>query len=105
MEENYDEALGYLERAVKLVPSFAEAYTEIAQVRIGQGQPAAARTAADRAVALDPDSFLANTALLTVLQLAHDPGAEQQAARLRTLDAERSRRRELLQRTIEVKPY
>ena len=105
MEESYDEALGYLERAVKLVPSFAEAYTEIAQVRIGQGQPAAARTAADRAVALDPDNFLANSALLTVLQLAHDPGAEQQAARLRTLDAERSRRRELLQRTIEVKPY
>jgi tetratricopeptide (TPR) repeat protein len=105
MEENYDEALGYLERAIKLVPSFAEAYTELARVRIGQGQPAAARTAVDRALALDPDSFLANSALLTVLQLTHDPGVAQQAAHLRTLDAERSRRRELLLRTIEVKPY
>ena len=105
MEENYDEALSYLERAVKLLPSFAEAYTEIAQVRIGQSRLAAARAAVDRALVLDPDNFLANSALLTVLQLAHDPGAEQQAAHLRTLDAERSRRRELLQRTIEVKPY
>ena len=105
MEENYDEALGYLERAIKLVPSFAEAYTELARVRIGQGQLAAARTAVDRALALDPESFLANSALLTVLQLTHDSGAAQQAARLRTLDAERSRRRELLLRTIEVKPY
>jgi len=105
MEENYNEALGYLERAIKLVPSFAEAYTELAHVRIGQGQFGAARTAVDRALVLDPDSFLANSALLTVMQLTRDSGAEQQAARLRTLDAERSRRRELLLRTIEVKPY
>src|ERR1022692_1592083 len=105
MDENYDEALTYLERAIKLVSSFAEAYTELARVRIGQGQLAAARTAVDRALALDPESFLANSALLTVLQLTHDSGAAQQAARLRTLDAERSRRRELLLRTIEVKPY
>jgi tetratricopeptide (TPR) repeat protein len=105
MEENYDEAAGYLERAIKLVPSLAEAYTELARVRIGQGQLAAARTAVDHALALDPESFQANSTLLTVLQLAHDPGAAPQAERLRTLDAERSRRRELLLRTIEVKPY
>jgi tetratricopeptide (TPR) repeat protein len=105
MEENYDESSGYLERAVKLVPSFAEAYTELARLRIDQGQLAAARTAVDRALALDPDNFLANSTLLNAMRLAHDPGAEQQAARLRTLDADRSRRRELLMRTIEVKPY
>jgi tetratricopeptide (TPR) repeat protein len=105
MEDNYDQAAGYLERAIKLVPSFAEAFTELARVRIGQDQLGAARTAVDRALALDPDSFLANSALLTVMQLTHDSGAEQQAAHLRTLDAERSRRRELLLRTIEVKPY
>ena len=105
MEENYDEALRYLDRAIKLVPSSAEAYTELARVRIGQGQLAAARTAADRALALDPDNFQANSALLTVMQLTHDRGAAQQAAHLRTLDAERSRRRELLLRTIEVRPY
>ncbi len=105
MEENYDEALADLEHAIKLAPSFPEAHIELARVRIGQDQLAAARAAIDRALALDPDSFQANSTLLNVMQLAHDPGAEQQAAHLRTLDANRSRRRELLMRTIEVKPY
>jgi tetratricopeptide (TPR) repeat protein len=105
MEENYGQALTYLERAVKLAPSFAEAYTELARVRIAQNQLPAARAAVERALALDPDSFQANSALLAVLQLAHDSGAARQAAHLRTLDSERSRRRELLLRTIEVKPY
>lgn len=105
MEENYDDSLKYLERAIKLSPAFAEAYTELARVYIGMRKVAAARTAVDRALALDPASFQANSVLLAVLQTTHDPGVEQQAARLRTLDAERSRRRELLLRTIEVKPY
>ncbi|HLY16870.1 MAG TPA: tetratricopeptide repeat protein [Bryobacteraceae bacterium] len=105
MEENYDEALRHLEHAIKLAPSFAEAHNELARVRIAQGRPAEARAAVDRALALEPDSFQANSTLLTVLQLTHDPAAEQQAAHLRTLDAARSRRRELLMRTIEVKPY
>ncbi len=105
MEENYDQAMGYLQRAVKLAPTYAEAYTELARVYIGKEQLPAARTAVDRALALDPDDFQANSALLTILQLTHDPGVEAQAAHLRTLDAERSRRRELLLRTIEVKPY
>ena len=105
MEENYDQAVMYLERAIKLAPSFGEAYTELARVRIRQGRFGAARTAVDRALALDPDSFLANSALLIIMQRTHDAGADQQAARLRTLDAERSRRNELLMRTIEVRPY
>jgi Tfp pilus assembly protein PilF len=74
-------------------------------VRIAQNQLPAARAAVERALALDPDSFQANSALLAVMQLAHDSSAARQAAHLRTLDSERSRRRELLLRTIEVKPY
>ena len=105
MQENYGEALRYVERAITLAPSFGEAYTELARIRIGQNQLAEARTAVERALRLDPDSFQANSVLLNILQLTHDPGAEQQAAHLRTLDAERSRRRELLMRTIEVRPY
>ncbi len=105
MEENYDEALRHLERAIQLVPLFAEAHTELARVRVGQDKLAEARAAIDRALTLDPDNFQANSTLLNVMQLTHDPGAEQQAAHLRTLDAARSRRRELLMRTIEVKPY
>ena len=105
MEEHYDTAAAHLEHAIRLVPGFAEAETELARVRIGQGQLAAARAAVDRALKLDPDNFQANSTLLTVMGLMHDAGAEAQAAHLRTLDAARSRRRELMMRTIEVKPY
>jgi hypothetical protein len=69
------------------------------------GKLPAARAAIDGALALDSDNYQANEVLLTVLQRTHDSGAEKQAARLDTLDAARSRRRELLRRTIEVKPY
>jgi tetratricopeptide (TPR) repeat protein len=105
VEENFDEALADLNRAIKLYPAFGEAHTELARVYLARGELAAARAAVDRAVALDSDNYQANQVLLTVLERTHDSGAEQQAARMDTLDAERSRRRELLLRTIEVKPY
>jgi tetratricopeptide (TPR) repeat protein len=105
VEENYDEALANLNRAVKLLPAFGEAYTELARVYMAQDKFADARTAIDRALALDADDFQANSVMMALMRRTGDSGAEKQAARLRTLDAERSRRRELLFRTIEVKPY
>jgi tetratricopeptide (TPR) repeat protein len=105
VEENFDEALADLNRAIKLLPAFGEARTELARVYLALGKLADARAAVDRALALDSDNYQANQVLLAVLQRMHDSGAEKQAARLDTLDAERSRRRELLLRTIEVKPY
>jgi cytochrome c-type biogenesis protein CcmH/NrfG len=105
VEENYDEARASLARAIRLAPSFGEAYAELARVYLGKDELAAARKAIDRALALDPESFQANSTLLAVLRLTHDPNAEKQAEHLHTLDAERSRRRELLLRTIEVRPY
>jgi tetratricopeptide (TPR) repeat protein len=105
VEEDFDEALAELNRALKLVPSLGEAHTELARVYIAEGKLADARAAIDRALALDADNYQANEVLLAVLQRTHDSGVEKQATRLDTLDAERSRRRELLRRTIEVKPY
>ena len=105
IEENYDEASLYLERAIKLLPSFAEGYTELAHVRLRQDRFEAARETISRALALDPDSFHANSVLLALYQRTHDSHTEEQAARLQKLDAERSRRRELMLRSIEVKPF
>jgi tetratricopeptide (TPR) repeat protein len=105
VEGNYDEALAYIERSLKLLPSFAESYTELARIRMRQNQVEAARTAIEHALALAPDSFQANTALLALYQRTHDPRAENQAVRLRSLDDQRSKRLELMFRSIEVKPY
>jgi hypothetical protein len=43
--------------------------------------------------------------LLAVYQKTHDSRAEKQSERLRKLDETRSKRQELMFRSIEVKPY
>lgn len=105
VDGNYDEAAAYIERSLKLLPSFAESYTELGRIRMRQDQVEAAREAIGHALALDPDSFQANTALSALYQRTHDPRAQDQAVHLRNLDEQRSRRAELMLRTIEVKPY
>ena len=105
IEENLDEAALHLEKSVKLSPSFAEGYAELARVRLRQDRTDDANAALNRAIALDPDSFQANAALVLLYQKTHDPRLTEQGAKLRKLDAARSKRQELMLRTIEVKPY
>ena len=100
-----DEALQHAERSIELMPSFAESYTELARIRLRQGETAQAQAAIDHALSLDPDSFQANATLLALYQRTHDARADRQAERLRKLDAARSARQELMMRTIEVRPY
>jgi tetratricopeptide (TPR) repeat protein len=105
VEEKYAEASLYLERAIQLLPSFAEGYAELAHVRLRQDRFETARETISRALALDPDSFHANSLLLALYQRTHDSRAAEQSTHLQKLDAERSRRRELMLRSIEVKPF
>jgi hypothetical protein len=65
---------------------------------------AGARKELDRALALKPDSYLANGNLLALFQRTKDPRARSQEERLRQLDAERSEKQELLLRTIKIDP-
>jgi hypothetical protein len=64
-----------------------------------------AKAAIDRALSLDPESFLANSTLLAIYQRTHDSHTEEQTARLKKLDEARGKRQELMLRSIEVKPY
>ena len=105
LDDRLDEALEHVEKSIQLLPSFAESHTELARIRLRQGLTEQARAAVDRALALDPESFQANSTLLALYQRTHDPRAEQQAEHLRKLDAARSARQELMMRTIEVRPY
>ena len=43
LEEKYDEAAAYIERSLKLLPSFAESYTELGRIRMRQDKLEAAR--------------------------------------------------------------
>jgi tetratricopeptide (TPR) repeat protein len=105
LDEKLDEAADHIEKSIHLLPSFAESYAELGRIRLRQGLTEQAHIALDRALALDTDSFQANATLLAFYQRTHDPRAEEQAVRLRKLDADRSARQELMLRTIEVRPY
>jgi tetratricopeptide (TPR) repeat protein len=105
LDEKLDEAAAHIEKSIYLLPSFAESHAELARIRLRQGLTEQAHAAVDRALALDKDSFQANATLLALYQRTHDPRAEEQAARLHKLEADRSARQELMLRTIEVRPY
>ena len=105
IEENLDEAAAYFDQCIRLQPSFAEAYTELARVRLRQNRLDDAKRAIDRALSLDPESFQANSALLAMYQKTHDARADEQSARLQKLDEARSQRQELMFRSLEVKPF
>jgi tetratricopeptide (TPR) repeat protein len=105
LEDNLDEAATLLEQSIRLQPSFAEAYTELARVRIRQNRVDDAMAAVNHALSLDPESFQANSTLLSIYQRTRDARMEAQTERLRKLDEERSKKQELMLRSIEVKPY
>ena len=105
IEENLNQAAVYFDQCIRLQPAFAEAHTELARVRLRQGRLDDAKAAIDSALSLDPENFQANSALLAMYQKTHDARAEEQSARLRKLDEARSKRQELMFRSIEVKPY
>ncbi len=105
IDENLDEAATQLNRAISLAPSFAEAFTELARVRLRQDRIQEAEAAVDHALSIRPDSFQANSVLLAVYQRTHDPRAAEQSARIQKLDEERGKAMELMLRSIEVKPY
>lgn len=104
LEEQMDEALRHLQKSIELMPSFAESHTELARVYMLEGDLQKAQGELDRAVKLDPQSFQANSQLLVLYKRTHDARAAQQQQLLTKLDQERSRRAELMLRTVEFRP-
>ena len=105
IEDKLEEAAAHLQRSIDLLASFAESHAELGRVRLLQGNLKQAQAELDRALSLDRDSFQANATLLTLYQQTRDPRLKQQGERLRQLDSQRYARKELMLRTIEVKPY
>ena len=90
--------------SIQLLPDFAESHTELARVYLRQNKLDAANVELKKALALDPQSFPANEQLLVVYRRTHDARSEAQAELLKKLDEDRSKRAELMLRTIEVRP-
>lgn len=97
-------ATAHLKHSIELLPEFAESHTELARVLMEQKNMAAAQRELDRALVLDPGSFQANTQLLAIYRRTGDPRRTQQEAKVKQLDEQRSKRAELMLRTIDARP-
>ena len=104
IDDQLQDATRHLRKSIELLPSFSESHTEMARVLMLEGNLAEARTELDRALQLDPESFQANERLLVLYRRTHDPRAEKQAELLKKLDEDRSKRAELMLRTIKFRP-
>ncbi len=104
LEGRPEQAITLLRKSISLMPGFSETHTELARVALQQGQANEAQAELDQALRLAPESFQANEQLLILYRRLHDARASQQAELLKKLDEDRSRRAELMLRTIEVRP-
>jgi tetratricopeptide (TPR) repeat protein len=104
IDEDLESATKYLQKSIQILPKYSESHTELARVLMLEGRDKEAQEELDRALKLDPTSFQANERLLVLYRRTHDPRADKQAEVLKRLDQERSKRAELMLRTIEVRP-
>jgi Flp pilus assembly protein TadD len=101
-EGDLESAGKHFAEAVKLDPHDAMLEANLAGVYIRQNRFSEARVAIDRALAVDPDSYLANENLLMLLRKQKDAQAEQQAQRFARLSRKLSEDQSLLLRHIEL---
>jgi tetratricopeptide (TPR) repeat protein len=104
LDGDFDGAKQHLAKAIRLLPAFAESHTELARVWMLEDKQAEGLTELQRALKLDPNSFQANAQLLAIYKKTHDKRAETQSEFLKKLDEDRSRRAELMLRTVEIRP-
>jgi tetratricopeptide (TPR) repeat protein len=104
LEGDLDQAQSRLNQAVTLMPKFSEAHTELARIAMLKGNLPEAHLQLDRALQLKPESFQANEQLLILYKRTGDARATAQAQALKKLDEERSKRADLMLRTIEMRP-
>lgn len=104
IDEDLAGATKYLQKSIEILPNYSESHTEMARVLMLEDRDKEAGEELERALQLDPTSFQANERLLVLYRRTHDPRAGKQAAVLKKLDQERSKRVELMLRTIEVRP-
>lgn len=104
LDNDLESATKYLQKSIQILPNYSESHTELARVLMLKDRDKEADEELERALQLDPTSFQANERLLVLYRRTHDPRAEKQAAVLKKLDQERSKRAELMLRTIEARP-
>jgi tetratricopeptide (TPR) repeat protein len=104
-EGDWAAAAEHLEKSIEGDPAYADSHAELGLARMHLEDLSGARKELDRALALNPDSYIANGNLLTLFKRTKDPLASAQEERLRNLDVKRSEKQELMLRTIGINRY
>jgi tetratricopeptide (TPR) repeat protein len=104
LDNDISSAYQHLRRSIDLIPTYSESHTELARVYMLDGKMPEAHLELEKALRFDSESFQANNQLLVYYRRTKDSRAGEQEDRIKKLDEDRSRRSELMLRTIEVKP-
>lgn len=100
-----DEAEAHFRASIAKLPTDPDPRAELASLLIRRNDLTAARAEIDAALHLEPDHRVANQQLLVLYQRTKDARADEQQKRVVELDQKMQQNRNLLLRTIEVRPY
>jgi tetratricopeptide (TPR) repeat protein len=103
-ENDLSEALRLAQKAVEVLPEYADAHAELGLVYFRLRQAGQAEEALRRCLALDPDNYLGNLHLQMLYERNRDPRAEEQARRVEALTKRREQKAEEFRRVIELRP-
>jgi len=101
---NYEEAIRHLQLSLQANSNYADAYAELGLIHLKRKEYPQATKALEKALQINPDSYLANLNLLILYQRSQDPRQTEQAKRFDLLKEERARRVKESLRTIQVEP-
>jgi tetratricopeptide (TPR) repeat protein len=99
---DYSKAFQELHEALATRPEYADAYAEEGIIYLKQRNYAAAEKALTRALAIDPDHYVANLNLMSLYQRTGDQRAAKQARRFEEIKKKRSEEAKLALRSIEI---
>jgi len=93
-----------VEAALHAYPQYTEAWAELGLIQARTAQYAEAERSLGKALALDPDNYVANVNLATLLSRTKDPRREAQLARVEVLQKKRDVQAQEFLRMIQVEP-
>lgn len=100
----YDQAIDQLTQSDKLRPDQPEVLAELGQVYLQMRNYPEAEKALDRAIALDPNNYVANFGLLQLYAHSHDPRRAEQSKRFDAIRGKNEEDYREAMRVIEIRP-
>ncbi len=93
-----------IDASLQAYPKYADAWAELGLIQTRTAQYADAEKSIEKALAIDPNNYVANVNLATLYSRTKDPRREAQVARLKELQEKRAAQAQEFLRIIQVAP-